>query len=146
MINLDFSNNEHLVRSNVGDPDETYVSAATINSALYVSDDNVVKASILVMETMLSWFATIADESRTGQVEYKYKKLYERYKSRLQDFKSENAASSTIGIIIGGTSLAERNRVETDADSFSPYDLDDWRRLVSRTELDYEEKESSRWY
>lgn len=129
MIDIDYSDKASIVRSNIGDPNQDYVSDSTINSALISTNNNEIKASVLVMETMLAWFSTLADESRTGQVEYKYRNLYERYKSKLQDFKSANTSKKSAGIILGGVSLAEKNRVAVDVDRFSMYDMDDYQRL-----------------
>lgn len=135
MIDLDFTDNVDIVRTNVGDPEGIYVSNQSIQSALVKSNDDVIKATILVMEAMLSFFLTQADKTRTGQVEYEYKKLYERYKSRLQEFQDKYASKYTSGIIIGGTSLKEINRVNSDSDRFTMWDFDSYSTLMHSEEV-----------
>lgn len=135
MIDIDFTNPVHLVRSNIGDPLSEYVTDTTIASALVQTNNDVIKASILLMETMLSYFLTQAELERTAQVEYEYKKLYERYKSRLQDFESKNASRYTAGIILGGVSLSEVNRVNSDEDSFNIWLQDTYNSIMSADRL-----------
>ena len=140
MIDIDYSNTLNLVRANIGDPKSEYVTDGTINSALSQVGNDTDKASILVMETMLTWFATLADSEKVDQVQVDYRNLYEKYKSLLDDFKAKLSAKTRIPIIFGGTSLEEKNRVNDDLDSFRPFDLPDWERLVNRTRLDYEDE------
>jgi hypothetical protein len=135
MININYNDPTSIVRSNIGDPNIRFVSDDTITSALVVKEGDVDKASILIMETMLNHFSVQADESRTDEVEYRATKLYERFKSRLEEFKSEKAATIRIPILIGGTSLEERNRVVSDVDTFSPHFLDDWRTIQEQERL-----------
>lgn len=135
MIDINYDDSTSVVRSNIGDPKARFVTDSTILSALSKYDGDEIKASILIMETMLKWFSTQADESKTDQVEYKYTKLYERYKAQLQEFKSEKASSSKIPIIIGGTILSQKNAVAEDVDVFLPYMLDDWQKLQSHRRL-----------
>ena len=135
MININYNDPTSIVRSNIGDPNIRFVSDDTITSALVVKDGNIDKASILIMETMLTHFSVQADESRTDDVEYRARKLYERFKSRLDEFKNEKASTLRIPILIGGTSLEEKNRVASDSDTFSPHFLDDWRTIQEQEHL-----------
>lgn len=140
MLDIDYNEPENIVRSNIGDPERIYVSDETIESALNKFDGDVVKASVLIMETLLTWFSTKADTSRTADVEYRYLKLFERYKSRLQEFKSLNASVKKVPILIGGTTLSGRNDAHSNEDSFGVFDLDNWQTIVQRNRL----KEDSR--
>lgn len=135
MIDLNFNDPTDLVRSNIGDPNTEYVTDNTITSALVKSDGDVIKATILLMETMLSYFLTQAELERTAQVEYEYKMLYERYKSRLQEFQDKYASKYTAGIIIGGTSIKEVNRVNNDEDSFTIWLNDTYQQLMMSDRL-----------
>lgn len=140
MLNIDYNDAESIVRSNIGDPTGIYVSNETIDSALTKYNGDVVKASILIMETMLTWFSTQADMSKTDEVEYRYLKLFERYKSRLQEFKSENASIKRVPILIGGTSLSDKNNVHNDSDSFTSYDMDAWQTVVQKNRLEEDDR------
>lgn len=135
MIDINYSDPTSVVRSNIGDPNTRFVSDTTITSALAKYDGNINKASILIMETMLSHFSVQADESRTDEVEYKYTKLYERFKSRLDEFKSETASTKRVPIIIGGTSLSERNAVAEDIDTFLPIFQDQWNDIQYQRQI-----------
>lgn len=126
MIDIDYSDAVSVVRSNIGDPNGRFVTDATIGSALSKWDGDINKASILLMETMLAYFSVQAEESKTDEVEYKYTNLYERYKSRLSEFKNETASTKQIPILIGGTSLKGRNAVANDVDTFLPTFQDQW--------------------
>lgn len=134
MIEINYEDPTDVIRSNIGDPNTRFVSDSTIVSALNSCDNNIAKASILIMETMLTFFSVQADESRTDEVEYKFTKLYERYTLRLKEFKSVNSVKG-IPIFIGGTSLQEKNRVANDSDTFSAHFLDDWRTLQEQQRL-----------
>ena len=92
------------------------------------------------METMLSHFSVQADESKTDEVEYKYTKLYERFKARLTEFKNETASVKQVPIIIGGTRLSERNAVANDVDTFLPIFQDQWNDLQYQRKLVEERK------
>ena len=135
MIDINYNDPTSVVRSNIGDPNKRYVSDNTITSALTKNDGNIDKASILIMETMLTHFSIQADESRTDDVWYKFTKLYERFKSRLDEFKNSNSSKHGIPIIIGGTRISEKNAVVQDIDSFLPHLLDDWRTLQEQVRL-----------
>lgn len=139
MIDINYENDVDLVRSNIGDPNSEFVTDSTVISALAKMNNDVIKASILVMETMLSWFLTQAEESRTGQVEIRFRKLYERYKSRLQEFQDKNASRFGAGIIFGGVSLEEVNRVNNDSDSFNMWLHDTYTDLAMSQRLILEE-------
>lgn len=130
MIDIDFNNDIDIIRANIGDPERIYITDTSIQSSLDLNNGDVVKSTIQVMEAMLSFFLTQAELERTAQVEYEYKKLYERYKSRLQDFQSKHASRYTSGIIIGGTSLKEINRVNGDSDTFNMWLNDTYEQLM----------------
>lgn len=130
MIDINYNDPTDVVRSNIGDPNTEYVTDTTITSALVKCDGDEIKASILLMETLLSYFLTQAELERTAQVEYEYKKIYERYKSRLQDFQNKHYSKYTTGIIIGGTSLNEVNRVNSNDDSFTMWINDTYQELM----------------
>lgn len=140
MIDINYSDPTSVVRSNIGDPNTRFVSDTTITSALAKYDGDINKASILIMETMLSHFSVQADESKTDEVEFKFTKLYERFKARLTEFKNENASLSRIPIIIGGTSLKEKNEVINDVDAFLPLFQDQWNDIQYQQKL-VEERE-----
>lgn len=135
MINIDYNDPTDIVRSNIGDPNTRFVTDDTIASALAKCDGNTNKASILIMETMLSHFSVQADESKTDEVEYKYLTLYTKYKSRLEEFKSETASTKQVPILFGGVSISQKNEVANDVDAFLPHFLDDWRTLQEYQEL-----------
>lgn len=135
MIDIDYNDPISIVRSNIGDPNTRFVTDSSILSALSKYDGDTIKASVLLMETMLTFFSVQADESKTDEVEYKFTKLYERFKARLSEFKTENAASKGIPIFIGGTSLKDKNDVVADVDTVLPHMLDDWRTLQEQERL-----------
>ena len=131
MIDLDFSSPLDQVRLNAGDPDASWISDNTINSALVAFNQNVYNASVAVMEAMVTYFATLADREREAQVEVYYTKLYERYKSRLDEFKSGDATitptnKAFMPIIIGGVSRSQKEAIRSVDDNFSMYDLAHW--------------------
>lgn len=143
MININYNDPTDIVRSNIGDPNTRFVADDTITSALVKYDGDTNKASILIMETMLSHFSVQADESKTDEVEYKYTTLYRKYKSRLDEFKSETASTKQVPILFGGVSLSQKNTVANDVDAFLPHFLDDWRTLQEQQRL--VEDEEYRW-
>lgn len=130
MIDIDFSNDIDIVRASIGDPESVFITDASIQSSLDLNNGDTVKATIQVMEAMLSYFLTQAELERTAQVEYEYKKLYERYKSRLQEFQDKYGAKSVVPILFGGTSLAEINRVNGDQDTFTMWLNDTYEQLM----------------
>ncbi|QDP64754.1 MAG: hypothetical protein GOVbin2917_69 [Prokaryotic dsDNA virus sp.] len=140
MIDINYSDPTSVVRSNIGDPNTRFVSDNTITSALVKYDGDINKASVLIMETMLSHFSVQADESKTDEVEYKYTKLYERFKARLTEFKNETASVKQVPIIIGGTRLSEKNAVANDVDTFLPIFQDQWNDLQYQRKLVEERK------
>lgn len=129
MIDINYDDDTNIIRANIGDPKKQFVSDDTINSALTKYDGDIIQASILIMETMLAWFSTLADESKTDAVEYKYNTLYNRYKAKLQEFKIENSKSANIPIIFGGTTLSSKNIVADDEDGFNMFMQEDWLTL-----------------
>lgn len=131
MIDLDFSSPLDQVRLNIGDPDASWVSDNTINSALVAFNNNVNSSSVAVMEALVTYFATLADREREAQVEVYYTKLYERYKNRLDEFKSGDATTipsnkAFMPIIIGGVSRSQKEAVRNLDDGFTMYDLAHW--------------------
>lgn len=140
MIDINYNDPTSVVRSNIGDPNSRYVSDNTITSALAKYEGNIDKASVIIMETMLTHFSIQAEESRTDDVWYKFTKLYERFKSRLDEFKNNISSKNGIPLIIGGTRISERNKVVEDTDSFLPHLLDDWRTLQEQVHLIDESK------
>jgi len=139
MIDIDFTNNVDLVRAKIGDPNTEYVTDATINSALTKYGNNVITASIVVMELLLNAFATLADREREGQVEVYYTYLYERYKDRYEDLKRQQGYKKAIPIIIGGTSLQKRNEIFCDEDMFTGYLQSDWHDIMLANNHLYEQ-------
>lgn len=123
------------MRANIGDATGEFVSEETITTALLSVDNNVNKASVLVMEAMLTWFSTLAEKEIVDEVEVTYGNLYNKYKVVLDNFKSKVYAKNRIPILIGGVSLEEKNRINEDLDTVSPFDYSDWDRLVNRTKL-----------
>ena len=130
MIDLDFTNDIDLVRVNIGDADNQYITDTTIQSALdkYVDKGNkqVVYASWFLMGALYRYFLTLADREEVGDVELEFKNLAERYKLMADEWEQENLYTTRIPILIGGTSLAEKNRVAADLDSFSMYHMQTW--------------------
>ncbi len=143
MININYNDPTDIVRSNIGDPNTRFVTDDTITSALVKYDGDTNKASILIMETMLSHFSVQADESKTDAVEYRYLTLYTKYKSRLEEFKSETASKKQVPILFGGVSISQKNAVANDLDTFLPHFLDDWRTLQEQQHL--VEDEEYKW-
>lgn len=135
MIDINFIDKNSLVRANIGDATGEFVSEETITTALLSVDNNVNKASVLVMEAMLTWFSTLAEKEIVDEVEVTYGNLYNKYKVVLDNFKSKVYAKNRIPILIGGVSLEEKNRINEDLDTVSPFDYSDWDRLVNRTKL-----------
>jgi len=135
VIDINFIDKNSLVRANIGDATGEFVSEETITTALLSVDNNVNKASVLVMEAMLTWFSTLAEKEIVDEVEVTYGNLYNKYKVVLDNFKSKVYAKNRIPILIGGVSLEEKNRINEDLDTVSPFDYSDWDRLVNRTKL-----------
>lgn len=124
MIEIDFSTPIGQVRAIIGDPSPDIISDNSIQSALDVNNDDVGKASIMIMQMLVRAFSTMADREREGQVEVYYTKLYERYKQELKDLERKLGAKKGIPVIIGGVSLEERNKVYSDVDTTNVYDQD----------------------
>lgn len=135
MIDLNFSDPVDIVRANIGDPNGEFITDNSILSSLSLNNDDVVKSTIQVMEAMLSYFLTQAELERTAMVEYEYKKLYERYKSRLQEFQDKYASKYTSGIIIGGVSIKEVNEVNSNDDNFTVWLNDTYQDLMMSDRL-----------
>lgn len=140
MIEIDFSTPIGQVRAIIGDPAPDIISDESIQSALDVSDSDVEKAALLIMRMLVRAFATMADREREGQVEVYYTKLYERYKQELKDLEGKLRAKKAIPIIIGGVSLEQRNKVWSDSDTTSVYDIDAINDIMIRVDKMLEAK------
>jgi hypothetical protein len=141
MIDIDLSNPIDIVRANIGDIDREWVSDGTINGALVAYTNNVYSTSIALMNMLCTYFSTLADREKVGEVEEYYTKLFERYKQRLEDFKSGSGgiaptAKAFMPIWIGGTSKSEKQRINELEDGFSMYDMADYHnRMVGNKSL-----------
>lgn len=126
MIDIDLTEPIGEIRANIGDPQEEFVTNATLISALAKCEGNILNASIIVMQMMLTAFSTLADRERAGQVEIYYTQLYERYKKQFDDLKKKLGYKKAVPIYIGGTSLKAKNTAVESLDAFSMYQLPDW--------------------
>lgn len=129
MIDIDFNDDIGYIRATIGDTQEEFVTDGAIISALakFGSAD---KASLALMEMLVSAFSTYADREREGQVEIYYTNLYNNYKKRFDDFKKSFYAKKGIPIIIGGVSLSKRSSYLDDPDIFNAYDMSQWHELM----------------
>jgi hypothetical protein len=130
MIDIDFSTPIGQVRAKIGDPTIDIITDNSITSALTASNDDIDKASLLLMRMIVRAFATMADREREGQVEIYYTKLYERYKLELKELERSVGSKYGIPVYIGGTSLEDRNANLNDTDLFNVYDIDAWNDLM----------------
>jgi hypothetical protein len=131
MIDIDFSTPIGQVRAKIGDPTLDIITDNTITSALDVSGNDVDKASLLLMRMVVRAFATMADREREGQVEVYYTTLYERYKQELKEMERNMGAKYGIPVIIGGTSLEQRNKVIGNPDTINVYDIPAWDEIMT---------------
>lgn len=138
MINIDFSTPTGQVRAIIGDPEPDIVSDTSITSALSVSGNNVDKAALLIMRMLVRAFSTMADREREGMVEVYYTKLYERYKAELKEMERKQGSKFGIPVIIGGTSLEERNKVISDPDVINVYDIPAWDDIMTSLSKKFE--------
>lgn len=129
MIDIDLQDPLGIVRANVGDANSEFVSDGTINSALATVDGDVNKASLIIMDMMLTAFSTLAEREREGQVEVYYTRLYERYKDRYSSLKRELGFKKAVPIFIGGTNYTDKKKIMETKDAFSLYQLPDWHNL-----------------
>ena len=131
MIDIDFSTPIGQVRAKIGDPTLDIVTDNSITSALAASNNDIDKASLLLMRMIVRAFATMADREREGQVEIYYTKLYERYKQELKELERSVGSKYGIPVYIGGTSLEERNVNLNDPDLFTVYDIPAWDQIMT---------------
>ena len=131
MIDIDFSTPIGQVRAKIGDPTLDIVTDNSINSALTASNNDIDKASLLLMRMIVRAFATMADREREGQVEVYYTKLYERYKQELKELERNVGSKYGIPVYIGGTSLEERNVNLSDPDLINVYDIPAWDQIMT---------------
>ena len=131
MIDIDFSTPIGQVRAKIGDPTLDIITDNSINSALTASNDDIDKASLLLMRMIVRAFATMADREREGQVEIYYTKLYERYKQELKELERSVGSKYGIPVYIGGTSLEERNVNLNDPDLINVYDIPAWDQIMT---------------
>lgn len=126
LIDIDFNNPLDQVRAMVGDPRSEFITDNAINSALVKTNNDVIKASLLVMDLMVNTLALLADREREGQVEVYYTKAFERYSKLYDNLKKESRFKLSAGIYINGTSKSAKEAVRDKSDNFSMYHLADW--------------------
>ena len=131
MIDIDFTNPVHQIRAAIGDPNTEFVTDATILSALATSSSDQDIAALKVVNLMCNAFSTLADREREGGVEVYYTNLYERY-TKLKDGlkKKIGYKSPSAGIIIGGVSSSEKNKIWEDVDKFTMYHMAEWHTIM----------------
>ena len=141
MIDIDFSTPIGQVRARIGDPTLDIITDNSITSALTASNNDIDKASLLLMRMIVRAFATMADREREGQVEVYYTKLYERYKLELKELERSVGSKYGIPVYIGGTSLEERNANICDPDLINVYDIPAWDQIMTtlakKFDIDY---------
>lgn len=131
MIDIDFTNPVDQIRVAVGDPSSEFVTDQTILSAYTTSNSDVDIAALKVVTLMWNAFATLADREREGGVEVYYTNLFERYTKIKDELKKKvSYKSGTAGIIIGGVSLSEKNKVWADVDTFTAYHMSQWHEYM----------------
>lgn len=131
MIDIDFDNPVDQIRAAVGDPSSEFVTDRTILSAYMTSNQDLDVACLKVVSLMWNAFSTLADREREGGVEVYYTNLFERYTKIKEELKKKvSYKHGSAGIIIGGVSLAAKNKIFEDVDTFTMYHMADWHETM----------------